>query len=63
MYKIPLPKAYTIKRDDGGYNIEIADGFVLWRGLSPDAVRNLATKSLFCELSLVEKQLEKLLST
>ncbi len=63
MYKTtPLPTC-VLKRDPDGVTIETDDGFALWRGLSADAARNLATKSLFCELSFVEEQLEKLLSS
>ncbi len=63
MYKITPLLTCVLKRDPAGVTIETADGFVLWCGLSADATRNLATKSLFCELSFVEKQLEKLLSS
>ncbi len=62
MYKTtPLPTC-VLKLDPGGITVETTGGFALWRGLSTDAARNLATKSLFCELSFVERQLEKLLS-
>ncbi len=62
MYKTTPPPTCVLKRDNSGFSIETIDGFALWRGLSVDAARNLATKSLFCELSFVEKQLEELLS-
>ncbi len=62
MYKTTPQPTCVLKHDDDGFSIETTDGFVLWHGLSADATKNLATKSLFCELSFVEKQLEELLS-
>ncbi len=63
MYKITPLATCVLKLDPAGITIETVDGFALWRGLSADAARNLAMKSLFCELAFVEKQLEKLLSS
>lgn len=63
MYKTTPPPTCVLKLDSAGITVETADGFALWRGLSADAARLAATKSLFCELSFVEKQLEKLLSS
>ncbi len=63
MYKTTPPPTCVLKHDNSGFSIETADGFILWCGLSADAAKNLATKSLFCELSFVEKQLAELLSS
>ena len=63
MYRIMPSPICVLKLDRDGVTIETTEGFALWRGLSADAARNLATKSLFCELSFVKKQLEKLLSS
>ncbi len=62
MYKTTPPPACVLKLDPDGITVETTGGFALWRGLSADAARNLATKSLFCELSFIEGQLKKLLS-
>ncbi len=63
MYKTTPPATCVLKLDAVGITIETVDGFTLWRGLSADAARNLALKSLFCELAFVENQLEKLSSS